>query len=78
MKSNKTAREEEVRRFPGRYIESIKSPDGRMQRSNREIRDAFRAHFRDRCACCSDFPLQDFFSCLADFPRLGAAEAARV
>ena len=45
VKSNATAREEEVRRFPDRYIDSIKSPDGRMLRSNREIRDAFRDTF---------------------------------
>ena len=46
VKSNATAREEEVRRFPDRYINSVKTPDGRLLRSNREIRDTFRAHFR--------------------------------
>ena len=46
VKSNATAREEEVRRFPDRYIASVKTPDGRLLRSGREIRDAFRAHFR--------------------------------
>ena len=45
VKSNTTAREEEVRMFPDRYIDSVKSPDRRVLRSNREIRDAFRAHF---------------------------------
>ena len=43
---------------------------------NREIHDAIRAHFRDRLARCTDFPLQEFRSYLADFPRIGAAEAA--
>ena len=47
-----------------------------MQRLNREIRNAFRAHFRDRLARCPDPPLQGFRSNLADFPCLEAAEAA--
>ena len=72
MKSNATAREEEVRRFPGRYIDSVKSPEGRLLRSNREI----RAHFRDRLARGPDLLLQEFRSYLADFPRLGTAKAA--
>ena len=76
VKSNATAREEEVQRFPDRYIASVKTPDGRLLRSGREIRDAFRAHFRDRFARCTDLPLREFRSYLADFPRLGAAEAA--
>ena len=46
MKSNVTAREEEERRFPGRYIDSFKSPDRHVLRSSREILDAFRVHFR--------------------------------
>ena len=40
------------------------------------MRDAIRAHFRDLFACCPDLPFQEFRSYLADFPRLGAAEAA--
>ena len=75
MKSNETAREG-VRRFPDRYIDSVKTPDGRMLRSSSEMRVAFRAHFRDRFARCSDLPLQEFRSYLTDFPRLGSAEAA--
>ena len=71
-----TAHEEEVRRFPDRYIDSVKSLDGRELRSNRETRDAFRAHFRDHFARSPDLPLQEFRSYLADFPRLRAAEAA--
>ena len=67
VKSNATAREE-VRRFPDRYIDSVKTPDGRLLRSSREIRDAFRAHFRDRFARCTDLPLREFRSYLADFP----------
>ena len=65
-----------MRRFPDWYIASVESPDGRVLRSNREMRDAFRVHFRDRFARCPDLPLQVFRSYLADFPRLGAAEAA--
>ena len=76
MKTNATAREEEVRRFPDRYIDSVKTPDGRLLGSSREMRDAFRAHFRDRFARCTDLLLQEFRSYLADFPRLGVAEAA--
>ena len=40
------------------------------------MRDAFRAHFRDRFAHCPDLPLQGIRSYLADFPRVGAAETA--
>ena len=78
MKSNATAREEEVRRFPGQYIDSVKSLDERVLGSNREIRDAFRAHFRDRFACCPDLLLQEFRSYLADFLRLEAASCEGV
>ena len=76
MKSNATAREEEVQRFPDWYIDSVKTPDGRLRRLSREMCDAFRAHFRDRFARCPDLPLQEFCSYLADFPRLEAAKAA--
>ena len=55
--SNATAREEEVRRFPGRHINSVKSPNGRVLRLNRKIRDAFRTHFRDHFARCTDLLL---------------------
>ena len=65
-----------MRRFPDRYIASVKAPDGWLLRSAREICDAFRAHFRDRFARCTDLPLREFRSYLADFPRLGVAEAA--
>ena len=77
MKSNATAREE-VRRFPDQYIASVKTPDGRLLRSSREMRDAFRAHFRDRFARCTDLPIREFRSYLADFPRLGAASCEDV
>ena len=40
------------------------------------MRDAFRTHFRNRFACGPDLPVQDFRSYLADFSRLGEAEAA--
>ena len=67
VKSNATAREEEVWRFPDRYITSVNTPDGRLLRSGREIRDAFRVHFRDLFARCTDLPLREFRSYLADF-----------
>ena len=76
VKSNAIAREEEVRRFPDRYIASIKTADGRLVRSSREMQDAFRAHFQDRFVRCPDLPIREFRSYLADFPRLGVAEAA--
>ena len=76
MKSNATAREEEVRRFPDQYITSVKIQDGRLLRSSREMRDAFRSHFQDCFARCSDLPIREFRSYLADFPRLGVAKAA--
>ena len=64
-----------MQRFPDRYIASVKTPDGRLLKSSREMRDAFRAHFRDRFAPCTDLPLWEFRSCIADFSRLGLAEA---
>ena len=76
MKSNAIVREEEERKFPRWYIDSVKFPDERVLRSNREMRDAFRVHFRGRFARCPNLPLQEFHSYLADFPRLGEAEAA--
>ena len=76
MKSNALAYEEEVRMFPFRHIESVKSPDERVLSSNREIRDAFRAHFRDRFACCPDLPVLEFQSYLVDSPHLLEGEAA--
>ena len=69
-------REEEVLRFPFRYIDSVKSPGGHVLRSNREMREAFRAHFRDNFAHCPDLPLEEFRSYLADFTSLLEAEAA--
>ena len=76
MKTNATAHEEELRRFPDRYIDSVKTPDGRLLRSSHKMRDVFQAHFRDRFARCTDLPLREFRSYLTDFPRLGVAEAA--
>ena len=65
-----------MRRFSCRYIDSVKSPEERVLRSNREMRDAFRVHFRDHFARCPYLSLQEFRSYLVDFSRLGAAEAA--
>ena len=39
-----------------------------MLRSNSEMRNAFRAHFRDRFAHFPALPVQEFRSYLADFP----------
>ena len=67
---------EELRRFPCRYIEYVNAPDGHVLRSSREIREAFRTHFRGRFTRCPDLQAQEFRDYLADFPRLGEAEAA--
>ena len=75
MKENATAREE-VQRFPNRYIDSVKIPDGRLLRLSHEMHDAFWTHFQDHFARCTDLPLREFRSYLADFPCLGMAEAA--
>ena len=75
MKCNALAREE-VRPFSFQYIESVKSPDGRVPGSNHEMRDDFLAHFRDRFARYPDLPVQEFRSYWADFPRLRETEAA--
>ena len=45
VKCNAFACEKEVRKFPHRYIEFVKSSDAHAQRSNREMREAFRDHF---------------------------------
>ena len=76
VKSNTTACEE-VRKFPGRYIDPVKFLDGHLLRSNHEIRNAFRAHFRDHFARCPDLLLQESRNNLAEFPHLREAEAAR-
>ena len=76
VKCNAFMRKEELRRFPCRYIECVNAPDGRVLRSSREIREAFRTHFRDRFARCPDLQAQEFRDYFADFPRLGEAEAA--
>ena len=73
---NATACEEEGRSFLDRYIDSVKTPDECMLRSNREMRVPFGRTPRDRFVRCPDFPLQVFRNYLADFPRLGAAEVA--
>ena len=62
--------------FTCRYIECVNAPDRRVLKSNREIREAFRTHFRDCFAHCPDLQAQEFHDYLADFPRLGEAEAA--
>ena len=76
VRFNAFMREEELRRYTDRYIEFVKSPDGRTLWSNREMRKAFGAHFRDRFARCSDLQVQEFRNYLADFPLIRAVEAA--
>ena len=76
MKCNAFLRKEELRRFSRRYIKCVNALDGRMLRSSREIRESFRAHFRDCFARCPDLQVQEFRNYLADFPLLGEAEAA--
>ena len=72
-KSNASAREEEVRRFPDRYIDSFKFPDRHVLRANRKIRDAFRAHFHDRFAHCPESPTSGVSQlfCQLPLPRGG-------
>ena len=50
VKCNTLTCEKEVRRFSSRYIDSVKSPDGRVLESNRKMSDPFQVHFRDRFA----------------------------
>ena len=76
VRCNAFMRKKDLRRFPCRYIECVKSPDRRVLRSKNEIREAFRAHFRNRFACCPDLQVQDYHNYLADYPRFGEAEAA--
>ena len=73
---NVSGRKEDVRRFPFRYIESIKSLDGRVLGSNRDMREAFGMHFRDRFALCPELPVQEFRSYFTDFLHLREAEVA--
>ena len=76
MKYNAFLHKEELKRFPRRYTECVNSPDGRVLRSSRDIREAFRTHCRDRFARCPDPQFQEFRDYLADIPCLGKAEAA--
>ena len=76
MRCNAFMRKKKLRRYTDRYIEFVKSSDGHVLRSNREMREAFWAHFRDRFARCPDLPVQEFCNYLADFLRLREAEAA--
>ena len=76
VKSNALLCKEGLRTFPRRHIECINTPDGCVLRSSREIRGAFRVNFRDRFARCPELQVHEFRNYLADFPRLGEAEAA--
>ena len=68
--------EEEVRRFPFRYIELVKSLDEHMLGSNHEMRKVYQAHLHYRFARCPDLLVQEFCSYLANIPHLWEAEAA--
>ena len=76
VKCGSFARKEEVRSFPHRHIEFVKSPDRHVLRSNRKMREAFRVQYRDSFACCPDLLVQEFRSYLADFPHFREAEVA--
>ena len=69
-------RKEELHRYTDQYIEFVKSPNGRVLRSNPDMHKAFWAHFRDCFARCPDLPVQQFRNYLADFPHFREAEAA--
>ena len=73
VKCSAFMRKEELRRFPCRYIECVNAPNECVLRSSHEIHEAFQTHFRDHCP---DLQVQEFRNYLADFPRLGEAEAA--
>ena len=66
----------EVRRFLHRYIDFVKSSDGHVLQSNREMHGAFRVHFRNRFARFPDLPVQEFRSYLTDFLCFEEAKAA--
>ena len=51
VKRNAFVRGKESWRFPSRYIESVKFPDGHVLRLNRDIREAFLAYFWHRIVC---------------------------
>ena len=75
VKRNSFAREEETRRFPQRYIESVKSLDRSMLRSSCEMREAFQMLFHDRFAPFPDLPLQECRSYVTNLLHLLEAEA---
>ena len=60
VKSNAIVSEEEIGRFSRRYVDSFKFPDGRVLRSNCEMRDAFRVHFQDRFSPYPDHRFRSF------------------
>ena len=60
VKCNVLVREEKVPMFLFQNIESVKSLDGHVLRSNREMCEAFRTHFRDCFARCPDLPVHEF------------------
>ena len=65
-----------MQRFPFGMSNRSSLQTGRVLGSNREMRDAFRAHFSDRFTRCLELPVQKFHSYLADFPHLWEAEAS--
>ena len=76
MKSNALAREEEIQKFPFRYIDFVRSPDGHVLQSNPELCEAFQVHFCDHFARCLGLLVQEFRSYSTDFPHLREVEAA--
>ena len=76
VKLDASMRKEEMRRWPNRYIRSVKTPDGQILQSTRDICDGFRQHLQKRFTKKPSLCEQEFRSYLADFPRLGSVEAA--
>ena len=78
MKSNATARAEDVQRFPGRYIDSDKTPDGRLLQSSRVM--LFGRTFVIALPAVLISRLRSFAAILTTSPALGRLKrlAARV
>ena len=63
-------------RFHRRYYESIKSSDGRVLKSRREMREVFPVHFHDRFARLLDLPVREFRGYFPDFLHLQEVKVA--
>ena len=68
MKSNATVREE-VQRFPDRYIDSVKPPDGQLLQSNGKM--PFRRTFVIALPAVLISPFRNFAAILPTSPAMG-------